>query len=473
MRVMLISPNQELLPDPVSPLGLAYLAAALREAGHEVSILDLCFSPDIEASLGEGLQEFLPEVIGLSIRNVDNTAYPSTVSYIDPLRRVVDLLRRLSGAPILVGGSGFTIMPKEMLTLLSLEMGIIGEGERSMVQFLAQGMKDGVPGLIRRRGGRFRTMAPLPSLSMDGLPLPARDLLDVKAYLREGGVCNIQSKRGCAFRCIYCTYPLIEGRRVRLRDPKKVVAEMQGLQEGHGINHFFFVDNVFNYPPHHAEAICEEIVGRGLRIQWACYAHPGYLSPALADLMARSGCESIEFGTDSGSPAVLSALKKEFGPEEIWEASSACRQAGIPFCHSLILGGPEEDRSTLEETFGLMAKTDPTAVIAMIGVRVYPQTALAQMLVKDGYLSLKEIAYPPKFYLSETLGDEVIDLVVDHAQKSRNWIVPGRSINYSVRLQRLLRKKGKMGPTWGYMRYRRGRGQSPGVQGEGEDGGKG
>jgi len=270
MRVMLISPNQESLPDPVSPLGLAYLAAALREAGHQVSILDLCFSLDIEASLREGLQEFSPEVIGLSIRNVDNTAYPSTVSYIEPLKRVVELLSGLSGAPILAGGSGFTIMPKEMLTLLNLEMGIIGEGERSMVQFLAQGMQDGVPGLIRRRGGRFRTVAPLPSLSLEGLPLPARDLLDVKAYLREGGVCNIQSKRGCAFRCIYCTYPLIEGRRVRLRDPKKVVAEMQGLQEGHGVDHFFFVDNVFNYPSHHAESICQEMIDRGLRIPWAC-----------------------------------------------------------------------------------------------------------------------------------------------------------------------------------------------------------
>lgn len=472
MRVLLISPNQEFLPDPVSPLGLAYLAAALREAGHEVSILDLCFSPDIEASLKEGLLRFPPEIMGLSIRNVDNTAYPSTVSYVDPLRRVVNLLRHLSAAPILLGGSGFTIMPKEILTLLDLETGIVGEGERSMVQFLAQGMKEEVPGLIRRKGRRFRALAPDPSLSMDALPLAARDLLDVKAYLREGGACSIQSKRGCAFQCTYCTYPLIEGRRVRLRDPKQVTDELQGLQEDYGIDHFFFVDNVFNYPPHHAEAICKEMIGRGLRSKWTCYAHPGYLSRQLADLMVRSGCESIEFGTDSGSPAVLSALKKEFGPEEIWEASSACRQAGIPFCHSLILGGPEEDRSTLEETFELMAKIDPTAVIAMIGVRVYPDTALAQMLVQDGYLSPEEIAYPPKFYLSETLGDEVVDLVTNHAERSRNWIVPGRSINYSVRLQRLLRKGGKMGPTWGYMRYRRGRGQSPGAEGEGGESGE-
>jgi len=465
---MLVSPNQESLPDPVSPIGLAYLAGALRAAGHEVSILDLCFSPDIEASIREGLKVFPPDIIGLSIRNVDNTAYPGTVSYIDPLRRVVGLLRRLSPAPIVAGGSGFTIMPEELLSLLDLEMGIVGEGEGSMVRLLASERSEEVPGLVRTTGGKFEaTLPPSPSLDIDGLPQPAWDLLDLRTYLREGGTCNMQSKRGCAFQCIYCTYPLIEGGRVRLRDPKKVVAEMEGLQRDYGIDHFFFVDNVFNYPPHHAEAICERILAQNLRIRWSCYAHPGYMSSKQAALMARSGCESVEFGTDSGSAAILAALRKNFGPSEIVRASFSCRKAGLQFCHSLILGGPGEDRNTLDETFRLMDEIDPTAVIAMIGVRVYPGTPLAQMLVRDGYLSPEDIAYPPKFYLSETLGDEVVDLVVKKAEGSRIWSVPGRSINYSVRLQRLLRKRGKMGPTWGYMRYRRGRGQSAGAEGEG------
>jgi radical SAM superfamily enzyme YgiQ (UPF0313 family) len=265
---------------------------------------------------------------------------------------------------------------------------------------------------------------------------------------------------------------LIEGERVRLRDPEKVVAEMEGLQRDYGIDHFFFVDNVFNYPPDHAEAICERILAQGLKIGWSCYAHPGYMSPKQAALMARAGCESIEFGTDSGSPAILAALRKNFGPSEILRASSCCREAGLQFCHSLLLGGPGEDRQTAEETFRLMDEVDPTAVIAMIGVRVYPDTPLAQMLVRDGYLSPEGIAYPPKFYLSETLGDEVVDLVVKKAERSPNWIVPGRSIHYSVRLQRLLRKRGKMGPTWSYMRHRRGRGRNPGAEGEGGESGE-
>jgi len=467
---MLVSPNQEFLPDPVAPIGLAYLAGSLREAGHEISILDLCFSPDIEASIQEGLKAFPPEIIGLSIRNVDNTAYPWTVSYIDPLRRVVGLLRRFSPAPIVVGGSGFTIMPEELLSLLDIRMGIVGEGEGSMVQLLANGRSEEVPGLVRRTGGKFEAPLPCsPSLDIDGLPQPAWDLLDLRAYLREGGACNMQSKRGCAFQCIYCTYPLIEGGRVRLRDPKKVVAEMEGLQRDYGIDHFFFVDNVFNYPPGHAEAICEQIMAQGLKIGWSCYAHPGYMSSSQAALMARSGCESVEFGTDSGSAAILAVLRKNFGPSEIVRASFSCREAGLQFCHSLILGGPREDRNTLDETFRLMEEIDPTAVIAMVGVRVYPRTALAQMLERAGYYDSLELAHPPKFYISPALGDEVVDLVVNYAERSRNWIVPGRSINYSVRLQRLLRRRGKMGPTWGYMRYRRGRGQSAGAEGEGRE----
>lgn len=465
MRVMLVSPNQEFLPDPVSPLGLAYLAGSLREAGHEVRILDLCFSADIEGSIREGLSAFPPEMIGLSIRNVDNTAFPATVSYIDPLRKVVDLLRRFSAAPILAGGSGFTIMPEELLAQLDLEMGIVGEGEGPMIQLLAQGMRDGVPGLIRRRGGEFHATPPSPSTDIDLLPLPARDLLDLSAYLREGGACNLQSKRGCAFRCTYCTYPLIEGRRVRLRDPKRVVAEMQQLQDD-GIDYFFFVDNVFNHPPNHAEAICQEIIAQNLKIRWTCYAHPGYMNGRLADRMAESGCESIEFGTDSGSASVLSALRKDFGPQQIKEASLSCRGAGIQFCHSLIFGAPGEDSFSLEETFQLMEEIDPTAIIAMIGVRIYPRTPLAEMLIERGHLRPDEIAYPPRFYISPTVGEDLVGLVVAHAQRCRNWIVPGYNINYSMKLQRLFRRKGKMGPIWGYMRNLRGRGRAIGSGGE-------
>lgn len=466
MRVMLVSPNQEFLPDPVSPLGLAYLAASLRGAGHEVRILDLCFSADIEASIQEGLRAFSPEIIGLSVRNVDNTAFPVTVSYMDPLRKVVDLLRRLSAAPILAGGSGFTIMPEELLVQLGLEMGIVGEGEVAMIRFLEGGMEEDVPGLIRRRGSEFHRTPSSPSTDVDLLPLPARDLLDLSAYLREGGACNLQSKRGCAFRCTYCTYPLIEGRNLRLRDPKRVVTEMQQLQEDDGIDYFFFVDNVFNYPPDHAEAICQGIIVQGLKIRWTCYAHPGYMSCRLADRMAEAGCESIEFGTDSGSSSVLSALKKDFGPQQIKEASSSCREAGIQFCHSLILGAPGEDSSSLDQTFQLMEEIDPTAVIAMIGVRIYPRTALAEMLILEGHLRPDEIAHPPKFYLSPTLGEDLIGLVVAHAQRCRNWIVPGYNLNYSVRLQRLFRRKGKMGPIWGYMRNLRGRGRASKSGGE-------
>lgn len=335
-----------------------------------------------------------------------------------------------------------------------------------MVQFLARGMKDEVPGLIRKKGKGFQVHPPSPSSDLNALPLPARDLLDIGAYLRKGGVCNIQSKRGCSFQCIYCTYPLIEGRDVRLREPQRVVAEVEGLKREYGVDHFFFVDNIFNYPRHHAWAICENILDRGLEVKWTCYAHPAFLDPTLADLMARSGCEGIEFGTDSGSPRILTALQKGFGPQEIRLASSACQQAGIQFCHSLILGGPGEDRETLGETFRLMEEVDPTAVIAMVGVRIYPRTALAQSLVEAGYCRPSEIAYPPKFYISPDLGEGLGDIVIAHAEKSRSWIVPGQQINYSVRLQQFLRRRGKMGPIWAYMRHLRGRGQKAAVRGE-------
>jgi radical SAM superfamily enzyme YgiQ (UPF0313 family) len=331
------------------------------------------------------------------------------------------------------------------------------------VRFLSQGREGEVPGLIRKKGDGFSVNPPSPLLDLDSLPFPARGLLDLSRYLQEGGSCNIQSKRGCAFRCVYCTYPWIEGPTVRMRDPKRVGEEIQKLQEEWGVDYLFFVDNIFNYPPDHAEAICREILSRGLKVRWTCYAHPGYMTSSLAEWMVRAGCESVEFGTDSGSAPVLSALGKDFGPDQIRTASLSCREAGLEFCHSLILGGPGETRQSLRETFRLMEEVDPTAVIAMMGVRVYPHTPLARMLIREGQLQPREVALPPRFYLSPELGEEVVGLVVDHAREHRNWIVPGYQINYTVKLQRLFRRKGKMGPIWAYMRNLRGRGAKEGA----------
>ena len=118
MRVLLVSANQERSPDPVAPLGLCYVATATADAGHEVAVVDLCFRPDVEAAVAEGVNALYPDVIGVSLRNVDNCAFPDTVSYLPHYRRVVDACRAASEAPIVLGGAAFTTMPAHYLRVL-------------------------------------------------------------------------------------------------------------------------------------------------------------------------------------------------------------------------------------------------------------------------------------------------------------------------------------------------------------------
>ena len=150
---------------------------------------------------------------------------------------------------------------------------------------------------------------------LDSLPPPDWEGLDLKKYFSQGGMGNLQSKRGCPFSCIYCTYPLIEGRKVRLRSPAKVAQDAEDLIR-RGVENAFMVDNIFNFPETHARDVCRALVEKRIPLQWSCYAHPSYFSPALAEEMKMAGCTGVEFGTDSGAPQVLAKLGKNFTPQK-------------------------------------------------------------------------------------------------------------------------------------------------------------
>ncbi|HXZ44337.1 MAG TPA: cobalamin-dependent protein, partial [archaeon] len=244
MRVFLVSVNRESAPFPVAPLGIAYVAGAARKAGHEVELLDLCFSRDVEGDIDRAVRRFAPELVGISIRNVDNLTFPASVSYLDEIQAAVAALRRVSSAPIVAGGPGFSIFPERLLSLLDLDFGIIGEGEETFC-LLAKHLSNGsrvrdLPNLIRR-GNVAPNVTPKIAPSA-GNGLPARDLLDNARYLELGGMANLQTKRGCPFECTYCTYPYINGPSLRLRPPTEVVDELASMVEGAELNQVFLVD---------------------------------------------------------------------------------------------------------------------------------------------------------------------------------------------------------------------------------------
>jgi radical SAM superfamily enzyme YgiQ (UPF0313 family) len=453
--VLLVSANREHLPDPIFPLGLAYVAAAVRAAGHRVTVADLCFEREPLRALGERIVAFDPEIVGVSLRNVDNAAYPLTVDYLPRHREVIDTVRRATRAPVVLGGSGFSILPQQYLETLGADYGVVGEGEEAfvtLIEALAAGRTpSGIGGVLIR--GETGSAAPAPRLTDWGQLRPARELFDYARYVRRGGMGNVQTKRGCVFRCRYCTYPLLEGNRFRAREAGAVVDEIEQLQRNYGPHPLFFVDSILNFPPRHVEAICEEILRRGLRVRFSCYATPVKLDRAQATLLARAGCEGVELGSDAAEDGQLGRLGKSFDAEAVRTASDACLAAGLRVCHTVIFGAPGETPDTVRRTCAALRALRATAVVAMTGVRVYPGTPLARDLVAAGAVREEDITLAPCFFIDPAVREFLPGFLLRQAREAGNWVLPGLKPPLEPLSQRAIRALGIAGPLWRLLRF--------------------
>jgi radical SAM superfamily enzyme YgiQ (UPF0313 family) len=450
MKLLLISPNIEFLPDPIFPLGLAYIAAALNKREIDYRILDLCFVTDVETELSTEIASFQPDLIGLSLRNLDNVSYPKYTSYLPFYREVMDIIRRHTDSRIIVGGSAFSLMPNEIFAYLDADFGIVGEGELAIIKLLERieaAQKTGKS--MAKCIIRDRDVGVIQKL--DEYPAPDRSGMDNTAYLEFGGMGNLQTKRGCPFNCIYCTYPIIEGRNVRLRSPTRICDEIESLM-GLGINTVFIVDNEFNFPVEHAQFVCHEIIRRDLKIKWSGYANPKFIQPRLVELMRDSGCTGIEFGSDAADPSMLKQMGKTFTLQEMNRASEICHSSGLPFCHSLLIGGPGETMQTVQRSFDAILAMSPTAVVCMVGIRIFPGTRLFEMAGKEGSIQADQNLLEACFYLSPAIKDPILPFVESFAKEHPTWIFPGMEININRTLQKKIRRLGARGPLWEYMK---------------------
>jgi lipid biosynthesis B12-binding/radical SAM protein len=214
INCLLVSTNQVVVPYPVYPLGLAHLTGALEAAGHRVIQFDLLAQGGLPG-LERVLASFSPDLIGVSIRNLDTVDSTSPDSFLTGTSAAMSGIRKLSDAPVVLGGPAFSILPAELLDLLQADYGIAGEGEELLL-WLAHSIEEGTP----PAKGLFRAS---PS---DAWPAPSYSRETAEFYLSWGGMLNIQTKRGCPYRCGYCSYPAIEGRQLRFRDPESVAEEV-------------------------------------------------------------------------------------------------------------------------------------------------------------------------------------------------------------------------------------------------------
>jgi len=483
LKLLLISANREPFPDPIFPLGLAYVAESVRREGHEIRVLDLAFSKSPLKDLAKTVQEEMAQVIAFSFRNLDNAAYPLTRFYLPDYQILVQTAREAagisrktrtpSGRPwIVAGGSAFSLMPRMMLNALRVDFGVEGEGEDAFPALLSA-LEDGfsplsIPGVFGADEETFPLSFREESFkeilgngqkkyAFDGSSwsrmTPARDLFQLRRYGRIGGMANVQTKRGCVFRCRYCTYPVLEGTTHRLRDPESVADEIQEMVERDHIRSFFFVDSVFNIPTSHAEGIADAIIRRKLKIRWSAYASPAGLTLPILLKMAQAGCDGLEVGSDSADKTTLVALGKGFSRDQILDVSENCRKAGIALCHSLIFGGPGETPETVENTCQTIDATKPMAVVVMAGVRLYPRTPMGDWALETGHIKEAEDFLNPVFYIDPSVKSFLIPYLTKFAAKRGNWILPGVVEPFRPITQRIIRFSGYKKPLWHLLRY--------------------
>ncbi|MEJ2544240.1 MAG: lipid biosynthesis B12-binding/radical SAM protein [Calditrichaceae bacterium] len=440
MKILVISANRKLLPDPVYPLGAAYVATICRDYGHTVQTFDCNFKNDIKSELSDLLTNFQPQVICISMRNVDNTTIARPISFLPDYQLVVNICRESSDAKIILGGAGYSLFPQKFFDVLKPDYGVIGNAESSIIDLLTN-IESGraIEKIIHSGNNHLENK----DIIID------RSFFDLEKYSDFGGLIGVQTQRGCVFKCAYCTYPFLEGYRLNTRSASDVVDELEYLKNTFGTKYFFIVDSVFNHSEKHVKEICKEIIDRKLSIKWSAYLRPKFHDAGIFGIMKEAGCKSIELGTDALAEPTLQSMHKGFTIDDVKSFCEETKKVGIAFCHSLIFGAPGETKETIDTTVKNVQATKPTAVLAFAGIRILPQTALAEYCLQSGYLNSEdEITIEPVFYIEPKLDKEwILNKLKEVANNDRRWIVPGMTTP-NVLTQKLMRIFTKNGQLW-------------------------
>jgi len=421
MRVLLISANTEKINMPTLPLGLASVATTTRKAGHDVAMADLMVEKDMRSVLKGAIEGFRPEIIGISVRNIDDQNMENPRFLLDPVKEIVSGCQSLSEATIVLGGAGYSIVPESALSFLGADMGIQGEGEvvfPDLIERLEQGAGlSGLPGLyLSGHGLQCKRMF---AKNLDTLPLPDTDLLSLPSQKEELWM-PVQTRRGCPLSCSYCSTGTIEGRVLRRHSPEAIVQWIARWREA-GVHQFYFVDNTFNLPPSHAKEICRKLIDHGLNTRWSSILYPKHVDKELVGLMVRAGCEQVSMGFESGSERILKNMNKRFTLKEVRQISEMLSEHGIRRMGFLLLGSPGETRGSAEESlvFADSLKLDTLKITT--GVRIYPHTSLAKKAIDDGVISSHDDLLLPRFYLAKGLENWLPETLKNWATTRPHW----------------------------------------------------
>lgn len=429
----MVNPNR--ITPPVPPIALDLLASALENEGFSIDILDL----NIEKKIKTAIEKHSSKnyfAIGISIRNIDNVDAQNPEFYLQSTKRIINMVKKIPHSYLIVGGSGFSSVPKEIFKYLNVDFGIVGDGEEVLPQLLKKLLNkddfDDLPGLVYKKNDSVHYNVAENGYLKETSNIH-RKFVNNCWYYQKGGLGSIQTKRGCNKKCIYCLDPVLSGGEIRTFSFNYIKSQIEELIQNK-IFSFYICDSEFNNHISHAENICKCIINQNWNktFNWFTYMTPKPFSDKFGQLLKDSGCRGIAFAADHINEKMLKTLGKDYTKEDIENCIRICKKNQIHAMVHLLFGGPGETKETIKESIMFCKKNLPDAVRISVGIRVYPQTELEKIVMNEGFntnnrnlkgiIKNNEELVKPVFYLSDTMGNDIDTYIRDLIQMDKRFL---------------------------------------------------
>jgi hypothetical protein len=438
MRILLIATNRHnrwMSKDEVRPLpiGLAYVAAYIDPRRHPLRIMDLMFSEDYLEDIDQAIHEFDPQLVGLSVRNLDNGSYVDPQSALPVTREVIQRVRGCSKAAIVCGGPAFSVLPQECFRYLEPDIGLTGDAAETfadLVDLLEKGKSyKQLPGVVYPDNGEIKIAA---QRATSTLSRPPRlEDLDLTRYRKAGFGVGVITKLGWYSSTTAAPTPEDQWRIVR--PVPEVVEEVRRLQNCHEVREFFFIDQAFNQPVEYAKDLCRCLIDQGISIKWNTNLGPQDCDQELISLMVQSGCQMVLIGGGSMTP--YSAMSEGF--EERVKLSTdlvalhrlcdLCHAEGLTYSITQPFGEPSETKDTIRTKIAFLctvAGPDRTAHVNLrMGARLMPGTELTRRALQEGLIGSESDLLMPTFYLAPAVRDCLLGTLQSASSTHATWRV--------------------------------------------------
>lgn len=438
MRILLIATNRHnrwMTRDEVRPLpiGLAYVAAYINPDRHSVRILDLMFSDDHVLDTEQAVKEYRPDIVGISLRNLDNGSFTNPQSALSTTKDVIQTIRKHSNALVTCGGPAFSILPENCFNYLEPDVGLVGDAAECFAD-LADLTEDGkswrdLPGIMFRDGEVLKIAHEKASSTLS--KPPKFDDLDLLQYRAAGFGVGIITKLGWYSSTVSSPSSDDEWRIVR--PVQEVIEEIDRLKDTYGLSEFFFIDQEFNRPLDYAKQLCSAICDMQLDIRWNTNLSPAFYDDELMSLLTEAGCQMVLIG---GGVIKGNVMPGDSGEEQmrlgadlsdVQKLCEMCKKHELAYSITQGFGEIGETSQTVRDKLAFLSTAASNGrssnVTLRVGTRLYPGTELASRAVTEGMIDSESELLMPVFYVSQPVRNTLIDILHEAIVEHPNWTI--------------------------------------------------